>query len=152
MGCHTWFCRPVTEDEFQKMKDYAPTEIYDLIGNSEENDKYGLYDKALYKSLMRSYKENIPCVSGKYWWQLGWGEGAIEDFFVHKVRGYRTLFVDVLDYTDTFRVKNYPTKVITSRRNLRKWMRKKYFALTNEQLEKISEFFRKYPDGVIMFG
>ena len=31
MGCHTWFYRPITEKEFELMKDYAPIEISDLI-------------------------------------------------------------------------------------------------------------------------
>ena len=31
-------------------------------------------------------------------------------------------------------------------------MGKRYFKLTNEQLERVSEFFREYPYGVITFG
>jgi hypothetical protein len=31
-------------------------------------------------------------------------------------------------------------------------MKKKYFDLTPEQLERISEFFQVYPDGIITFG
>ena len=73
MGCHTWFSRPITAEEFELIKEYAPTEMYDLIGDSNENIKMGTYDKTLYESLMKSYDENIPCVHGKYWWQLGWG-------------------------------------------------------------------------------
>ena len=63
MGCHTWFSRPITEEEFKLMRDYAPTEIYNTT----------LYDDCLYKLLMKSYNEDIPCVYGKYWWQLGYG-------------------------------------------------------------------------------
>lgn len=104
---------------------------------------------------MKSLKENIPCVDGKFWWQLGWGEGNPElgtDSFTHEIKGYKNLFVDVPEYHDLFRVRNYPHKVITSRRNLRRFMRKKYFKLTSEQLEKCTEFFQKYPGGVITFG
>lgn len=56
------------------------------------------------------------------------------------------------EYGDTFRVNNYPSKVITCRRSLRKWMGKKYFDLTEKQLNKISKFFEENPDGVITFG
>ena len=155
MGCHTWFSKPITEKEFDLMKEYASTEIYQLVGDSKENVENGMYDEYLYNLLIKSLKDNTPCVYGKYWWQLGWGEGNPklgDSSFVHEVQGYNYLFIDVPEYHDLFRVKNYPNKVITSRRKLRRWMGKKYFNLTNEQLDKISEFFRKYPGGVITFG
>ena len=43
MGCHTWFYRPITEEEFSLMKDYAPIEISELV--NEESIKIGTYDK-----------------------------------------------------------------------------------------------------------
>lgn len=61
MGCHTYFSRPITEAEFQKMKDYAPTEMYSLAGDPSKS----IYDKRLYDALMNSYTENIPCI-GNY--------------------------------------------------------------------------------------
>lgn len=150
MGCHTWFSRPITDEEFKKMKEYAPREIYNLTGNIEN----GLYDKNLYNLLMKSYNEDIPCVYGKYWWQLGYGEGNpdLEIPFTCEIRGYNKLFVNVPEYNDLFRIKNYPKKIITSRKNLRRWMGIRYFKLTEDQLKKCSEFFRKYPYGVITFG
>ena len=147
MGCHTWFSRPITEAEFKLMREYAPIEIYNLT----------LYDDSdsLYKLLMKSYNEDIPCVYGKYWWQLGYGSENPElgeHNCIHEIRGHKGLFVDVNKYHDTFRLKNYPSKVIHSRRELRRWMKKRYFELENWQLEKVSEFFKTYPDGVITFG
>lgn len=155
MGCHTWFSRPITDEEFKKMKEYAPREIYHLTGNSQENIENGLYDKSLYNLLMKSYNEDIPCVYGMYWWQLGYGEGNpdLEEIpFTCEIRGYDQLFVNVPEYSDLFRIKNYPKKIITNRKNLRRWMGKRYFTLTNEQLKKVSQFFREYPGGVITFG
>ena len=154
MGCHTWFSRQITDEEFKKMKEYAPREIYYFTGNSQENIENGLYDKNLYNLLMKSYNEDIPCVYGKYWWQLGYGEGNpdLEISFTREIRGYNQLFVNVPEYNDLFRIKNYPKKIITGRKNLRRWMGKRYFKLTNEQLERVSEFFREYPYGVITFG
>ena len=145
MGCHTWFSRPITEEEFKLMRDYAPTEIYNTT----------LYDDCLYRSLMNSYNEDIPCVYGKYWWQLGYGSGNPklgEHNCIHEIRGHKGLFVDIDKYHDTFRVKHYPSKVIHNRRELRRWMRKRYFELEDWQLEKISEFFKENPDGIITFG
>jgi len=157
MGCHTWFSRPITEEEFALMKEYATIEIYNLTGNTKENMETGLYDEFLYRLLMKSLKENIPCVYGKYWWQFGYGGSNPNLFngehnFIHEIKGDNKLFVNVKEYHDIFRVKNYPSKVIHSRRELRRWMRKRYFDLEKWQLEKISEFFRKYKNGVITFG
>lgn len=63
MGCHTYFSRPITEEEFQKMKEYAPTEIYEFTGKSNLNY---MYDRELYNRLMKSYMLNEPCVYGYY--------------------------------------------------------------------------------------
>lgn len=156
MGCHTSFSRPITDKEFQLMKEYALIEIFDLTGPSAENIELGLNNEFLYKQLTKSFVENVPCVYGKYWWQLGYDAGNPKllngSAFVHEIRDYNGLFIDVPKYDDIFRVKHYPRKVITNRRNLRRWMRKDYFKLTKEQLDKVSEFFEKYPNGVITFG
>lgn len=157
MGCHTWFSRPITETEFELMKEYAPIEIYKLNGDTPFNIKYGIYDKHLYTLLMKSYAEDLPCVYGKYWWQLGYGGSNPnllngEDNLFYEVKGDKRLFVDIREYADLFRVYHYPSKVIHSRKELRRWMRKKYFELENWQLEEVSRFFRENPGGVITFG
>lgn len=155
MGCHTWFSRPLTKEEFKLMKEYAPTEIYNLTGDSKENIEGGMHDAVLYKVLMQSYENNIPCVYGKYWWQLGYGSSNPklgENNYVHEVYGKKGLYIEVPGYHDIFRVENYPRKVISSRRELRRFLGKRYFELEEWQLEKISEFFRENPGGVIRFG
>ena len=182
MGCHTWFKRPLTEDEFRLMKEYAPTEIYELVG---KGNTY-LYDKSLYEMLMKSYNEDINCVYGKKWCQLGYGSGNPEFIETHgsslsvsEIDGrlyvdmsfssdicqnkygvsiwkfYEThekLGVDFPYFHDVFRIRNYPRKVIHNRRELRKYLRKRYFELSEYQLDRISKFFELYPGGVITFG
>lgn len=138
MGCHTWFSRPITDEEFEKMKENAPSEIYYLTGDSKKNIEIGLYDKNLYDLLMKSYNENIPCVYGFYWWQLGYGSGL--DNTYHEIGKCSKLYTDVLEYYDTFRIFNYPRKIIRSRRDLRRFLRKRYFELTDKQLERVSQF------------
>lgn len=140
MGCHTWFYRPIKEEEFVKMKEYAPIEIYNLCYE----------DKLLYDSLMKSYNNNIPCAYGHYWWEFGYGSGFKNDFNVTIIKG--NIFVEVKEFHDVFRVKNYPRKVVKSRHELRKFMGKNYFKLTDNQLKLISNFFKKYKNGVITFG
>ena len=149
MGCHTLFKRPITSKEFIKMKENAPKEIYELTGDSKENIESGMYDKSLYELLMKSYNENIPCVYGFYWWQLGYGSCELSYREIYNGSG---LYVEVGEYLDLFRVYHYPRKIIKNRRELRKFLRKQYFQLSNKQLEQISEFFKENDGGVIMFG
>lgn len=101
---------------------------------------------------MSSYTENIPCIGNYQWWHLCYGTGNpdLDGIDIREINW--SLFVDVEEYYDLFRVKGYPEKVIRNRKELRKYLRKRYFQLTDEQLEKISEFFKRYPGGVITFG
>ena len=137
----------------------AERKVYTLknIKDSLENCLQSVPNAMIYLHNEKSYNENVPCVYGKYWWQLGYGssnpqllEG--EDNYIREIRGCKGLFVDVDKYHDTFRVKNYPSKVIRNRKELRRWMKKRYFELEDWQLEMVSEFFRENPDGVITFG
>lgn len=165
MGCHTWFLRPITKAEFNTMKEYAPVSIMSTCGPTEENIQSGVYNHVLYQELMNSWKYNSPCVYGNtYWWQLGYGadkpglfeistnntEPSFES--VRQLSRSSGLYVTVSTYWDLFRLLNYPDKVIRSRHDLRRYLRKRYFELSADQLEKISEFFRRYPGGAIVFG
>lgn len=154
MGCHTWFYRPITEEEFSFMKDYAPIEISNLLDSSQDNMEIGGYDKTLYDLLTKSYNENLPCVYGYYWWQLGWGDSnpKLNNYHTAYIPKLKGLYIEVEEYVDTFRVHNYPTKIIHGRRDLRRWMRKRYFELSEYQLEKVSEFFSNNRGGIITFG
>lgn len=75
MGCHTWFSRELTREEFELVREYAPAEIMNLTGDTDNNIENGMYDKDLYDRLMKSYHTNVPCVYGFYWWELGYGAG-----------------------------------------------------------------------------
>lgn len=114
-----------------------PQQKMELTGNTPANIENGMYDKNLYDKPMKSYTENLPCVYGLYWWELGYGASNPkllngEYNFVRPIEG--KLYVCVNEYHDIFRLYNYPRKVIHNRRELRKWMGKRYFQLTNEQL------------------
>lgn len=147
MGCHTWFKRPLTENEFNKMKSCALEDIELFVGEGS-----GIYDKVLYESLIRSYKENVPCIAGKYyWWELGYGAFTAfkgESVSCHNGR----LYMIVSEYHDLFRVYHYPRWEVHSRHELRKKMGKKYFNLSTEQLCRVSKFFKENKDGIITFG
>ena len=161
MGCHTWFKRPVTEEELVVFKSYAIEDAYNLWGDTEENKEYNSVDMDRYLKVKESVENNTD-----YWWKEGYGtriiEGEIEkNEYVHLINGVLYLdlarpaypiFENLKRYHDVFRVSNYPSKVIHSRRELRRWMRKRYFELEDWQLEMISEFFRENPGGIITFG
>lgn len=139
MGCHTWFCKPVTIKEQVEMMHNAPKYITEI-------KKYDEYIAGL---LMKSYEQNIPCVYGKYWWEFGCGYN--DDDVIRILKIEKHLYAAIQECFDLFVIKTYSKKIIHSRYELRKYLRKRYFDLTEEQKNKISEFFEKYPGGVIMF-
>lgn len=161
MGCHTWFSRPVTEDELSVFKSHAIEDAYNLWGDTEENKEFNIVDMDRYIKVKESVENDTD-----YWWKEGYGtriiDGEIEKdeyvylrngvLYLDLARSTHPIFEHLKRYHDVFRVSNYPSKVIYSRRELRKWMRKRYFELENWQLEKISEFFRENPGGIITFG
>lgn len=161
MGCHTWFSRPVTEEELLVFKSYAIEDAYNLWGDTEENKEFNIVDMDRYIKVKESVENDTD-----YWWKEGYGtriiDGEIEKdeyvylrngvLYLDLARSTYPIFEHLKRYHDVFRVSNYPSKVIHSRRELRRWMRKRYFELEDWQLERVSEFFRENPNGVITFG
>ena len=161
MGCHTWFSRPVTEEELSVFKSHAIEDAYNLWGDTEKNKEFNIVDMDRYIKVKESVENDTD-----YWWKEGYGtriiEGEIEkneDVYLRNGVLYLDLskpicpiFENVKRYHDVFRVSNYTSKVIHSRRELRRRKRKRYFELEDWQLEKISEFFRENTNGVITFG
>lgn len=161
MGCHTWFARPVTRTEFELFKNNAIVDAWFLFGNTEDNRKYNYVETEEYYRVKNSVEHNT-----EYWWQHGFGttirngleEKAEHTYVIDGImyldlsKPVNPIFPELKRYHDVFRIKNYPLKKIHSRYELRKWMGKKYFDLNKQQLNKISEFFRENPNGIITFG
>lgn len=161
MGCHTWFARPVKKEELEVFKNNAIADAWNLFGNTEENRKFNCVELIEYQRVKNSVENNT-----EYWWMNGFGtrimEGSMKKseytyvrddiLYLDLSRPCNPIFDDLKRYHDVFHVKNYPLKVIHSRKELRKWMGKKYFDLEEWQLDKVSEFFRENPDGIITFG
>jgi hypothetical protein len=158
MGCHTWFYKPVTQMELDVFKSHAIEEAFDLYGDTEINKKNNLVRLDIYEKIKESVIKDTT-----YWWNNEYGCFGTcgESVMIHDGKlylelidgfGYDLLFTDLKRFHDVFRVKNYPKKVIHSRKELRRWMRKRYFELEDWQLKEISEFFRMYPGGFITFG
>ena len=161
MGCHTWFSRPVTEDELSVFKSHAIEDAYNLWGDTEENKEFNSVDMDRYLKAKESVENNTD-----YWWKEGYGTRIIDGknnkyeyvylrngvLYLDLADNFNPIFMNLKRYHDIFRVKNYPSKVIHNRRELRRWMKKRYFKLESWQLEKVSEFFRENPNGIITFG
>ena len=161
MGCHTWFARPVTKEEFEFSESHAIEHAWRLFGDTEENKKFNCVEIDKYYRVKYSVENNTD-----YWWKNDFGtiiiENGIEKHeFVYVIKGilyldlgksFSPIFANLERYHNIFRVKNYPSKIIHSRRELRRWMRRKYFDLEEWQLNKISKFFRENPGGIITFG
>lgn len=185
MGCHTWFWRPLTDQEFIWMKEYAVTSAEGCF--RDETDRY------LIDSIRKSVETGEACFYGMTWYEAGYGAynpKFIEDFgsepYVRYIKnrdktGRDALYVNVAFYHefintkfhmtseefyeakpwedenypwfhDCFRVHNYPSKVIHNKKELRRFLRKDYFKLTEEQRRRVSKFFELYPGGIITFG
>lgn len=161
MGCHTWFARPVTKEEFELFKSHAIEHAWDLYGDTDENREFNCVEMNKFYFIKNSVKNNTD-----YWWKHGFGtiiRNRSEDKYEHTYvindvmyldlsKSCNPIFADLKRYHDVFRVDNYPRKIIHSRYELRKWMRKKYFDLESWQLDKISYFFSENPGGIITFG
>lgn len=172
MGCHTWFYRPITEEEYNMFKDNIQNDISCIL---EDNELYSLMKKEQVDSFKEECEETKKIIydslekGNDLWLELGWGTGENR---VVKIKGkfYLQLNSTEIDdsdsyrrkilipiprekaFHDVFRVKNYPSWVIHNKRELRRKMRKKYFDLTQEQLDRLHEFWQMYPDGIITFG
>lgn len=196
MGCHTWFNRPITEEEFKWMKEYAVAEAEDLFGDTEENRREcpSAIEPYNIELVRKSVETGEACYYGMTWYEAGFGcsnpkfieknkaKPLVRTIRDRKQKGINSLFFDVcfeMEYAtelygfesyaefeksdvwkavdfpwfhDVFRVRNYPNKVIHNRRELRRFLGKKYFDLTEHQLKRVSMFFKLYPGGVITFG
>jgi len=158
MGCYTWFARPVTDREFQLMRDYAIIQAEELLGNSEFNRKHGFYNPSMLDEIRRSVRTDLPCIGGRYhWYELGWGNGNPEldaDFIPIYRQG--ELYADCAEFNGTcyssLRVYRYPNKIIHNKRELRRYVRKQYFNITEEDHEKLSRFWKTYPGGIMYWA
>lgn len=196
MGCHTWFNRPITEEEFELMREYALQDAEKIYGDTEENREICPSSIEPYniELVKRSLETGEACFYGMTWYEAGFGRNnpklieklkTVPSTYIYKDRGQKginSVYIDVafdIDYAtklygfknysefeksniwkaddfpwfhDIFRVRNYPSKTIYNRHELRRFLRKKYFELSEEQLKRVSMFFKLYPGGVISFG
>lgn len=160
MGCHTWFYRPLKDDERELLRstvDDAIKEFLSPIDNPGESyikyiNKYKyVFDKAKESAIentdfwlenhIYNSDDSIYKIEGKFYVELA-RPAEVDKCLLNNDKYFH----------DIFRVRNYPRWVIHNKRELRRKMKKKYFDLSQEQLDIISDFFKTYPGGVIDFG
>lgn len=162
MGCHTWFYKPATKKELAVIRKLAYEEANELYGLTPNNVENNLTDMALLDKLLVSINKD-----SSLWKDYRLGESGHDDkgneisecytvrdgqVFIDLSFNYNPLFRDLCRFHDVFRVKNYSRREIHSMRELRRFLRKRYFELTEDQHRKCMEFFRLYPGGFICFG
>ena len=157
MGCHIWFERPITDEEFALMKDYAVKNAEEYLPQNVDFDT-GI-DEKFVDAIRRSVEtgEPQPELDNCTWWELGYGitnPALGEDFTVFNRKG--SLFVECEEFHNTARVSigiyTYPKKIIHNKRELRKYLGKKYFNITPQEHERLSEFWKKYPKGIMSWA
>lgn len=158
MGCHIWFERPITDKEFALMKEYAVIAAESYLPKDGEDFECD-FNETHVEAIKRSVEtgEPQPELYNCTWWQLGYGEtnpALGEDFTVFNKNG--TLYVDVGEFHNTAResigIYTYPRKIIHNKRELRRYLGKKYFNITPREHERLSEFWKKYPNGIMSWG
>ena len=167
MGCHTWFGRPITNEELYILKDEANKALLQEYNNASESeyllntDDYNRIKDAISKNDLKAiceigtanyedfiwFAEGKPCLDLSY----RWSEEDKEKYCIEDCLP-ELFHIDKNFYHDMFRVDNYPDWVIHNKRQLRRKMKKRYFKLTQEELYNIGQFFKDYPGGVITFG
>lgn len=153
MGCHVWFFRPMTDDEFLNMKANAYEHALE-IGNkyfNSERFRSDYFDSFL-PMVKRSIEENIPCIDSKfYWFELGYG-WKNNHILCEYING--KMYVGVEEYFDVARcIYTYPRKKIYSYKQYKRYVGKKWYTeVSDSDKKKLHEFFSKYPGGCIEFG
>ena len=151
MGCHVWYYRPMTNTEFQHMKNNAVQDAININNSIIEENLQNEIALAPTEDIRKSIQYDIPCVYEVYWYELGYGWDDENDFPCKCIE--KKMYVEVPEYTDVGRViYTYPNKIIHSYKQFKKYTRKKWYSISNAEKEQIKEFFAKYPGGVITFG
>lgn len=153
MGCHVWFARPVIDSEFQLMKEYAVIE-------AKQYADEGMFSETFANNIAKSVETGERCVYGFRWFDYSFGMSNPKlpiDFSNNIIiRDGDKLYITVDGFHDICResigIYTYPHKIIHNKKELRGYIGKRYFNITEEEHELLDQFWRKYPGGIIQWG
>lgn len=156
MGCHVWFSRPITDHEFNLMKEYALTEVREYM-----NEGILVASEAYFNSVKRSIETGEKCIDGCYWYDYHYGitNPELPEKFrtnIVDVTNDEKLYIEVDEFHDIAResmgIYTYPGKVIHNKKELRMYLGKRYFNITDEEHQQLNQFWKKYPGGILHWG
>lgn len=155
MGCHIWFARPITDHEYNLMKHYALADLKDLIESCDCS-----FSDAYINNVRKSIITGEKCIDGFAWYQYHFGifnpelPNEFRSQTVIDIDG--KLYLTVEGFHDLAResigIYTYPKKVIHNKRELRRYIGKRYFNITEEEHKLLNLFWKKYPGGILSWG
>ena len=147
MGCHTWFSVPFITDK-EKIKQDALEEL------NREDFPYSAQEKQMYQYAIEQDLDDIivriAICNSKY----------SNKGILHTANG--KVYIDCKNYHDAFRCYGYPLNILKSLEEAIDFINTYEYKDRNGDIHKcetsehtiptITEFFEKYPDGIITFG
>ena len=138
MSCHTWFATKGNKDI------RTDKEIRKYLIKINEEEWEDCQEKC-WVTYYRRVSKLIPKFSKETIAKMIWYEDYV-------FNGYFYKDVDSSKYHDVFRVSDYLEDILTSMVDVYNFMHKVKQTLKIEQKNRLMEFFREYPDGIIYFG
>jgi len=144
MGCHTWFYKRTTIDEIQKskyvqeLKDECDVEIDFQYKELSKIPDFDIHLNGYFRRIPIQRNPKTRDKQAKY------------HYLNPKYIYYEE--VKASNFHDTFRIKNYPYKKIHNLRQLKRYLGKRYYKLTEEQINRLKLFWTIYPNGMIDFS
>lgn len=165
MGCHTCFWAPFPEEKIadleklayksledrwkeEKDEEFRKTvgedtcltkEDYEFLKNQIETHNFPV----IVDYSMSEINDCLTVINGDIYYGLSLGCNEKDKISFIPVHSY---------FHDIFRVDNYPDWTIYSLKYLKKKLGKKWYDIPEEDKDRLREFWKIYPGGVINFG
>ena len=144
MGCHTWYYKPINQPTTSAMRtvllDYH-TALIDSCDRLNLRDGNNCWDSHKYSSVrilhwLTTKRISHPSTIYRMWVHtLGINQELNNQLYLN------------IDWPSCFRVSDYPETILTSRE-----CALRYVSTIECDLDKLNQFWDKYPDGIIAFG
>lgn len=159
MGCHTWFYRKIerTQEEAKQScieyLKYARNLAWKI--HRKPNGYFGIDWNSTKEEQLRYVRllnRQIRMVSNNLCQKAVWNKQNDEDL-VEYFEG-KGLYIEDTGFHDLFRKYDYPDDVLFSIKDTLDYIKNKENDCTvyENTIERLNEFWSKYPDGAILFG